>query len=213
MTYNFGDKLIISFDSALKTLLGNVRGTDRSCPSLDEQERQWENFSYEQNQQSIAQMRINHTGEVCAQALYHAQILLSDDENINHWLLKAAREEQDHLLWCAKRLDELDGRPSYLNPFFYSTSFLIGATLSALSPAVNLGFIRASEDLVCEHLVRQHGYILFDKTSRAIIRQMITDETEHSTQASQYGGVSYSPLSLEVMRLFSSVMKISVTVI
>lgn len=213
MFLTLSDKLIMSFDNALQTLSGTVRGTGRKNPSLKVKETVTEELSDEQLKQAQAQMRINHTGEVCAQALYHAQMLFNQDKVIDKWLIKAAKEEQDHLIWTAERLDEMKSKQSYLNPFFYGSSFVIGAFLSALSPAVNLGFIRATEDLVCEHLERQTKYLSFDKRSQSIIQTMIKDEQEHSDSAAHYGGLSYSPMALEVMRLQASVMKVSVTLI
>ena len=203
----------MSFDNALQTLSGTVKGTGRKNPSQELEEKKNNSLSQEQLKQAQAQMRINHTGEICAQALYHAQMLFNQDKTIDQWLITAAKEEQDHLLWTAQRLKELDSPESFLNPIYYASSFMMGAMLSMLSPAVNLGFIRATEELVCEHLERQKKYLSFDTRSQAIVQTMIEDEQHHGQSAADYGGLSYSPLALEVMRLQASVMKVSVTLI
>lgn len=209
MFLNFLDRIIISFDNSLKTLAGKVEGTGRLYPVTEVDAMNKSSLS--KRKISIEQMRINHTGEICAQALYHSQFLFSQDIKVNDWLVHAAQEEQDHLIWCARRLDELGGRPSYLNGLFYASSYMMGATLSAMSVELNLGFIRATEDLVCEHLQRQLTTLDFDISSRQIIEAMIQDEAEHSVTAESYGGVEFSPYLYDLMRLQASFMKVVVS--
>lgn len=213
MFFDVFDRLIISIDSSLRTLTGQVDGTGRSYPVTSRYDEQTLSFSPSQKSMSIEQLRINHTGEVCAQALYHSQMLFCRNQAVNQWLLEAAYEEQDHLLWCQRRLDELGGKPSLLNPIYYFSSYTIGAVLSVLSLELNLGFIRATEDLVCEHLHRQMDILSFDSRSKEVIAQMIVDEGQHSDTACHYGGLSYSPFTCEIMRMTSSAMKVSVAVI
>ena len=203
------DRLIISFDNSLKTLCGSVQGTGRQYPADSISENQ--KFSLSERQISIEQLRINHTGEICAQALYHSQYLFCSDYVIRRWLLHAAQEEQDHLIWCQKRLNELDGRGSFLNPFFYLSSYLVGATFSAMSDELNLGFIRATEDLVCEHLQRQIQTLDYDPRSKKVIEQMILDEDQHGQTAAKYGGVTFSPYIYDCMRITAGFMKITVS--
>jgi ubiquinone biosynthesis monooxygenase Coq7 len=202
---SFIDKLVLSFDNSLKTLSGQVRGTGRPYP-VDENSMQSQLLESE-IVISKGQMRINHTGEVCAQALYHAQSLFCRSQKISDWLLEASLEEQDHLLWCHRRLTELKTSPSIFNPFFYGASFLMGSSLSLISDKLNLGFIRATEDLVCEHLIEQKKILTFDKFSLRIISQMIIDEKQHSEAAEYFGGFQFSPFFLASMRMSASVMK------
>lgn len=207
---SFIDKLVICFDNSLKTLTGQVSGTGRSSP-LKDFVAQESPLTRSEQAMSCRQMRINHTGEVCAQALYHAQSLFCRSQQVSQWLYRASLEEQDHLLWCQERLEELGTGASVFNPFFYSASFFMGASLSLVSDKLNLGFIRATEDLVCEHLKDQEKVLVFDKRSRVIIEQMIIDEQEHSDVAQHFGGFQFSPSFLQAMRITASLMKTTVS--
>lgn len=153
-------------------------------------------------------MRINHTGEVCAQALYLGQAVLARDAETRHHLHQAADEETDHLAWCAQRLQELDSRPSRLNLLWYAGSFAIGAAAAAIGDPVSLGFVVETERQVEAHL-DQHLQSLpaDDHRSRAILRQMQADEARHADQALARGGVDL-PLPIPgLMRAASQVMK------
>jgi ubiquinone biosynthesis monooxygenase Coq7 len=134
-------------------------------------------------------MRVNHSGEVAAQALYQAQALTTSDPTISAALRHAAAEETDHLAWCETRLRELDGRVSVLNPLWYAGSFAIGALAGLLGPRTGLGFVAETERQVEAHL-RNHMERLgkADARSLAILEQMTHDEMQHGAQASSLGG-------------------------
>src|SRR5574344_2307026 len=129
-------------------------------------------------------MRINHTGEVCAQALYQGQALTAKLPEVRQAMEQAADEEIDHLAWCEQRIRELGGRPSLLNPLFYGLSFGIGATAGALSDRISLGFVAATEDQVVKHLDQHLAELpTGDARSQAILEQMREDELQHATAA------------------------------
>ena len=134
-------------------------------------------------------MRVNHVGEVCAQALYQGQSLTAQSTLIKEKLVQAAREEQDHLAWCEQRLQELKGRPSLLNPLWYFGSLMLGALAGALGDRASLGFIAETEKQVESHL-RDHLERLSPKDlrSRAILTQMTHDEMKHGAKAASMGG-------------------------
>lgn len=153
-------------------------------------------------------MRINHTGEVCAQALYVGQAAIARDADTRAHLLAAAAEETDHLAWCAERLQELRSRPSLLNPLWYVGSFAIGAAAAAVSDRVSLGFVVETERQVEAHL-DDHLQRLppSDGRSRAVLRQMQEDEVRHADQAQARGGIDLPPPVPTLMNLASKVMK------
>lgn len=152
-------------------------------------------------------MRVNHTGEVCAQALYEGQALTATDSQTRTALLAAAQEEVDHLAWCGERLAELGARPSILNPGFYATSFFMGALTGLLGDRVSLGFVEATEDQVCQHL-QEHLHALpeTDARSRAIIERMHDDEARHGASARERGGAQFPAPVKQAMRILSKVM-------
>ena len=152
-------------------------------------------------------MRVNHVGEVCAQALYRGQALLCEDPATQRLLLDAAAEEVDHLAWCRERLEELQSRPSYLNPFWYAGSFALGLAAGRAGAARNLGFMAETEAQVEQHL---DGHLTHlpadDERSRRIVEQMRTDEIGHRTTA-QREGAERLPLPVRLgMRVMSKVM-------
>ena len=155
-------------------------------------------------------MRINHTGEVCAQALYEGQALLAQDARTRAALRSAAREEADHLAWCEARLGELDSRPSLLNPAFYAASFALGAATALLGDRVSLGFVEATEDQVCRH-IDEHLEALpsNDARSREILAHMRADEARHGETALANGGVAFPAPVRSAMRLLSRVMTVT----
>jgi len=136
------DKFILHFDRALRTTAGTVGSTDRLSPGIPIKNTP---LTQEARRLSAGLMRINHTGEVCAQALYHGQALTAQSSRVANSMREAAEEETDHLSWCENRLHELDSRVSYLNPFWYASSFLMGATTGLLGDKINLGFVAAVE--------------------------------------------------------------------
>ena len=134
-------------------------------------------------------MRVNHTGEICAQGLYNGQALFASDEATGTALAKAAEEELDHLAWCRERLHELNAKPSVLDPLWYSVSFALGAGAALVSDKVSLGFVHATEENVERHL-RDHLQRLpaSDHASRQILQQMLDDEIRHGQTALVQGG-------------------------
>ena len=153
-------------------------------------------------------MRVNHTGEVCAQALYSGQAAVARDEATRTQLLAAAQEETDHLAWCAERLDALRSRPSLLNPLWYAGSFAIGAAAALISDKISLGFVveteRQVEAHLGEHLTKLPGA---DARSRAVVAQMQTDEARHGELAKNAGGIELPQPIPSLMKFASAVMK------
>ena len=199
----YPDRLLVSFDNALRTLSGAVHAA-RPNPagagpvmSLDEADRR----------ESGALMRVNHVGEVCAQALYQAQALTARSPALRQQMQDAAREETDHLAWTQQRLQELGDRPSLLNPLWYAGAFGIGLLAGRLGDAVSLGFVIETERQVEHHLAGHLDRLpQQDTRSRAIVAAMKDDEARHADQAASAGGRALpAPLSW-LMRGASRVM-------
>jgi ubiquinone biosynthesis monooxygenase Coq7 len=152
-------------------------------------------------------MRINHVGEICAQALYQGQALTARDAHARATLQQAAREEQDHLAWSAERIRELGGRPSVLNPLWYAGSLAIGAAAGALGDRWNLAFLAETERQVEEHL---GGHLRAlpetDRRTRAVIEAMRVDEARHRDSAIELGAGELPDLAKRAMRLASMAM-------
>ena len=154
-----------------------------------------------------ALMRVNHTGEVCAQALYEGQASTASSAEARTALLAAASEEHDHLGWCRERLEELGDRPSVLNPAFYAASFALGAAAGLFGDRISLGFVEATEDEVCRHLDRHLDRLpTEDQKSRAILATMRQDESRHGNEALQTGGMTFPTSVKRLMRLASRAM-------
>lgn len=181
------DCLIHQFDAVLRTLMPHAASPQRTSPAegvaegtLDDQERR----------HAAGLMRINHTGGVCAQALYQGQGVTA--KLPRHQMEQPALEEIDHLAWCDERLEQLQSRTSYLNPLFYVASFGIGAATGAVSDRISLGLIAATEEQVGKHLdSHQQSLPRGDNRSRAILRQMAIDEAHHAQLALEAGGVRF----------------------
>jgi ubiquinone biosynthesis monooxygenase Coq7 len=153
-------------------------------------------------------MRVNHTGEVCAQALYAAQAMVARDPSIGSRFASAAREEEEHLAWTQARLRELDDRPSLLNPLWYAGSFAIGTLAGLAGDAVNLGFVVETERQVEEHLTGHLEELpAGDGKSRAIVDQMRDDEARHGAMAYAAGGLPLPFPVRQAMRVTAGVMK------
>lgn len=166
-----------------------------------------ESLSPAEKRHAAGLMRVNHVGEICAQALYRGQAMFCEDESIRKLLYKAAAEEVDHLVWCRERLDELESRPSILNPLWYLGSFSLGAIASRAGIPRNLGFMAETERQVEQHL---DGHLESlppqDVRSRRIVGQMRDDEIQHRTTAEKHGAVPLpAPVKL-AMRFMSKVM-------
>ena len=178
-----------------------------SAALTPEQRRLSAALTPEQRRLSAALMRVNHVGEICAQALYNAQSLATDDAELHRQFDAAAREEFDHLAWTRERLQQLDDRTSLLNPLWYAGAFGIGLLAGRLGPGVSLGFVAETEDQVEQHL-RSHLERLpeNDQASRAIVQRMIDDESRHAANARDAGAVELpAPVKL-AMRLAAKVM-------
>jgi ubiquinone biosynthesis monooxygenase Coq7 len=189
------DTLIVGFDRALRTLSGNVVAA-RPTPGAALPEA---GMTPEARRHAAALMRVNHTGEVCAQALYAAQALVARDAAIKARFAAAAREEEDHLAWTQARLAALGDRASLLNPVWYAGSFAIGVAAGLAGDRANLGFVAETERQVEEHLTAHMDRLPdADAKSRAVVGQMRDDEIRHGAMALEAGGV---PLPYPVKRL------------
>ena len=198
------DRLLISADNALRTLFGRPQTTERENPAA----RLAEADLGEQERRHVARlMRINHTGEVCAQALYQGQALTARLPETRKRLARSAQEENDHLDWCETRLDELGDRKSLLNPLFYAGAFAIGAAAGLAGDRWSLGFVVETERQVENHLDDHLGQIPErDECTRAVLEQMKADEIHHAQVAKAAGGAELpAPVRL-FMRLTSKVM-------
>ncbi len=178
------DKLITEFDTGLRTLLAKPH-SQRAHPDFGITEAVLSNA---EKKQVSALMRINHTGEVCAQALYSGQALTARNATTSNAMQQAAREETEHLAWCETRIHQLGGRTSVLNPLFYAGSFALGAIAGALGDKWSLGFLEETEKQVGAHLASHLDRLPeSDSKSRKIIAQMQIDEAKHAHDAKQYG--------------------------
>lgn len=198
------DQAIMQFDQALRTLVPGSSRPQRPSPAalLPEPE-----LGEEERRHVAGLMRVNHTGEVCAQGLYHGQALTARKVAVQSSMASAAEEEVDHLAWCEQRLWELDSRPSLLNPVFYGLSFALGAAAGAVGDRVSLGFVAATEDQVCNHLRRHLNELpATDEKSRALLTQMLADEAQHASNALAAGGVRFPGWVKRAMTRLSRVM-------
>ncbi len=204
--YSLFDNLIDQADNALRTMAAGHNGTQRpnptedtSIPQLDARERR----------HVAGLMRVNHTGEVCAQALYKGQAMTARLPRIKRQMEISAQEEEDHLNWCQQRLQELDSHPSILNPVWYAMSFGIGAAAGKIGDRWSLGFVEETEIQVCAHL-QQHVEKLpvHDERSKKILHQMHEDEARHAEKAHAAGAIN---LPRPVKKLMSVVSKVMTT--
>ncbi|OVZ57352.1 demethoxyubiquinone hydroxylase family protein [Pigmentiphaga sp. NML080357] len=204
------DRVLSEADRAVRVLTGSVSarrpnpagrapvaGENAEAPELSPAERR----------HAAGLMRVNHVGEICAQALYRGQALVCDRPATRQLFLDAAAEETDHLAWLDDRLRELRSRPSFLNPFWYAGAFGLGVLAGRAGDAWNLGFMAETERQVERHLDGHLGALpANDARSRAIVEQMSADERQHRVTAEQYGGVSLPAPVRAAMRCGSKVM-------
>lgn len=197
------DRLVIGIDQALRTLTGQYQ-SKRPNPAAETTDAV---LSEAERTHAAGLMRVNHAGEICAQALYEGQALTARSDQARESLLQAAEEERDHLAWCRSRLGELDAKPSVLDPLFYAASFLMGAITGLAGDKISMGFVEATEDQVVRHL---DGHLddlpEKDKRSRSILEQMRVDEAKHGAQALDQGGVEFPPLAKNAMTVVSRIM-------
>ncbi len=200
------DQLLKQSDQVLRAVSGNTQHPKRISPSQDIESSQTTELSESKRKHIAGLMRVNHTGEVCAQALYQGQALFARSERVKQSMVDAANEEIDHLVWCEQRLKELNDHVSYLNPMWYATSFSLGALAGILGDQWSLGFVKETEDQVCRHLSEHLDQIpLEDQATRAILKQMHDDEAKHAHMANEEGA---APLPQPVKDGMSVVSKL-----
>ena len=199
------DQLLIQFDQALRTCVPGTTEANRESPAANADEMELSNL---EKQHAAGLMRINHTGEVCAQALYQGQATTALLGKVRKSMEQAAEEEVDHLAWCEQRLTELDSRPSVLNFLWYTLSFGLGAAAGLAGDRWSLGFVAETEHQVCEHLEDHLSKLpKQDNKSRAILEQMIADEKHHEETARQAGGLEPPIAIRQAMNAMSQLMK------
>ena len=203
------DTLIFAIDRALGTLSGSARGR-RSTPQpshADQTQTGSPALTDAERQESIGLMRVNHAGEVAAQALYQGQALTSRSPELRQKLTTAADEELDHLAWTRERVRTLGGRTSVFDPLWYAGAFTIGALAGAAGDRVSLGFLKATEEQVEAHLASHLNRLpIADDASRAIVEQMKIDEAQHAQIAHQLGAWELPSPIQAVMRASAKVM-------
>jgi 3-demethoxyubiquinol 3-hydroxylase len=198
------DRLITEFDIALRSVAG---GANAQRPSPEELDQPATILDAAEREHAAGLMRINHVGEVCAQALYQAQKLVTRNPEIQEMLNESAQEEMDHLAWCETRLKELGSHTSYLNPIWYAGSFAIGLVAGLAGDRWSLGFVAETEKQVENHLNSHLETLpLEDHRSRAIVDQMRMDEIEHGQSALNAGGEALPEPVKQVMQLASKIM-------
>ena len=202
------DNLLVSVDRALRAVFATptaARPVPRPAagvPGADET-----TLSAAERRESASLMRVNHAGEVAAQALYHGQAVFARRPEVRDMLLRAAREEADHLAWCDQRLRELGSRPSVLGPLWYAGSFAIGAAAAAAGDAISLGFVSETERQVEGHIDSHLEKLpAGDTRSRAVLEQMRADEMAHGAAARAAGGAELPPPVQSAMRANARVM-------
>lgn len=202
--YNILDRLCLGFDQAVRALTDNAKTTGNAYPAQGVQEPELED---KQRRHSAALMRINHAGEICAQALYHGQGLVSRTNATQQKMQQAAMEEGDHLAWCRQRLDELGSHTSYFNPLWYLGSFCIGMAAGMIGDKWSLGFVVETERQVIRHL---EGHLQTlpseDQRSYKILEQMEKDEARHRDEALAAGARELPEVIKQGMAFTSKIM-------
>lgn len=198
------DHLLSQFDRALRTLAPGKVNHQRPSPANGITEQP---LTDSERRHAAGLMRVNHAGEVCAQALYQGQALTAKLPQVRQSMEAAAQEEVDHLGWCQERIETLGSHTSVLNPIWYGLSFGIGAGAGLISDRVSLGFVAATEEQVCKHL-KSHLEALpeQDKKSRAVVSQMLNEEEEHAHSALSAGGLAFPSVVKGAMSLVSQAM-------
>ena len=200
------NNIVNELDIALRTLADKKTGTDRKYPP-EPIEKNSEELSKKEKDLSIQMMRINHAGEVAAQALYRGQAFICKAPEIKKHLIHAGEEETDHLVWCKRRLDELGGKSSILNPIWYAGSFAIGAVFGAMGEKTSLGFVEETEKQVVIHLQKHLDKISEkDKETIEILKTMQADEDLHAGQANESGAEELESPTKKFMEVTAKVM-------
>ena len=202
--YSFFDKLLIQSDTALKTIAGKPVTTLREYPAQGINESEMDEV---ERKHTAGLMRVNHAGEVSAQALYQGQALTSRNPEIRKTLEESAIEENDHLVWTEQRLQELGEGTSLLKPIWYLGSLGIGAVAGAVGDKWNLGFLAETEKQVVKHLDEHLMQLpVSDKRSHAVLQQMKIDEAKHASTAIESGAKELPNVVKKAMTLMSKVM-------
>jgi ubiquinone biosynthesis monooxygenase Coq7 len=202
--YSLKDQLCITLDNALRAIDNHPKTSDRPYPGIDAEENA---MTEAERRHAAGLMRVNHAGEVSAQALYHGQAWVSKSEDVKNKMHTAALEEGDHLHWCYTRLMELHSHPSYLNLVWYLGSFAIGVTAGVLGDRLSLGFVSETEHQVVKHLENHLAELpASDQKSQKILQQMQIDEAHHRDDAIQAGAAELPFMIKGLMRLVSKIM-------
>ncbi|ROQ20975.1 ubiquinone biosynthesis monooxygenase Coq7 [Marinimicrobium koreense] len=201
------DQMIIGIDRVVRTLADTPGEERRPSPARDLPKSELDDA---ERRHAAGLMRVNHSGEVCAQALYQGQALTAKLPQVRAEMEHAAEEEIDHLVWCRQRLDDLNSHTSYLNPLWYGLSFALGAGAGLVSDRVSLGFVAATEERVCQHLQTHLEQLPeTDRQSRAVVQQMLTDEAKHAQTALAAGGLDFPAPVKTAMSLVARAMTAS----
>lgn len=199
------DHLIMGMDKALRAVIPHANPSTRPLPVSNDSLPQ---LSIEESRHVAGLMRINHTGEVCAQGLYHGQAFTAKDNAVKEAMQQSADEEIDHLVWCETRLDELSSHPSVFTPLWYGMSFGLGAIAGVISNAFSLGFVAETEAQVSEHLQDHIGQLPEQDTrSKEILTQMDMEELHHREKAIEHGASALSEPVRLGMRFMANRMK------
>lgn len=202
--YSIFDYAVMNINNAVQAAFGITTQVSRVSPAADVAEAE---LTPSEQRHAANLMRINHVGEVCAQALYQGQALTAKSGEVQKKLSQAAEEENDHLAWCQQRITELNGRVSYLNPLWYVGSLALGAAAGFAGDKINLGFLAETERQVEQHLSEHLEKIpATDHKTRAILSQMRADEAQHATMAQQAGGAALPAPIKFTMRCLSKIM-------
>jgi len=202
---SLADKLVLELDRALRSTLAKPVA-NRDIPKAKKPST--EPLDDLESKRSIELMRVNHTGEVCAQALYQGQALTARSQETKDKMAEAADEEIDHLNWCNQRLDQLGGRPSLFNPLWYAGSFSLGAVAGLAGDKWSLGFLMETENQVEAHLAEHLDKLPEnDVESRAVVQQMKIDEAKHASMAEENGAAELPTVIKGAMKFTAQVMK------
>lgn len=202
--YSPADILIDHADRVLRTLAGHAKTTGRDNPADSASHTE---LSDEEAKLSARLMRVNHAGEVAAQALYQGQALTARNKSVQEKLKQAAEEENDHLAWCRKRVNELGEQTSRLDPIWYASSLAIGAVAGLAGDKWNLGFLAETEKQVVDHIDSHLEQLPeADQKTRAILQQMHIDENQHATTAIEQGGADLPEPIKQGMAVVSNIM-------
>ena len=201
---SLADQLLVQLDKAVRTVAPGSPNHQRQSPAAQTDEA---DLNDQERRHAAGLMRVNHAGEVCAQALYQGQALTAKLPNVREEMEQAADEEVDHLAWCQERIESLGSHTSALNPLWYGMSFGIGAAAGLVSDKVSLGFVAATEEQVCKHL-ESHLQSLpeADAKSRAVVATMLEDEAKHAHSAIEAGGSQFPAPVKGLMTLVSKAM-------